>query len=96
MNYVAQVLLSNESRITQDLGSTPSGYILVTDKHTSKSDSKEHYTVDAFLGKDASGQTPPSGCVHVYMDNTYRAYTTPRSKAVEAYENNLKAQGGSS
>lgn len=33
MNYVAQVLLSNESRITQDLGSTPSGYILVSGLH---------------------------------------------------------------
>jgi len=79
-----QNLTANEATIKATLGVVPKGFILVTDTHPSKSDAKTHYTIDAY-DKDAHGLDKPIGTIHMYQDNTFQLFTTPRSKAWDAY-----------
>ena len=75
-------------------GVVPRGYILVwvyfviepfvheyirTDLHTSRSDPKPHYTIDAY-GVDGDGNDKPIGCIHVYENSSLFPYNKPRAR----------------
>ncbi|KZT28357.1 hypothetical protein NEOLEDRAFT_916580 [Neolentinus lepideus HHB14362 ss-1] len=76
-NYVLGTISAKHSEIAADLGKQPTGAVLVQDLHMSRSDSKPHWTVDIYTDK-GHGIHTPSGCVHVYGDNSVHVYDTPR------------------
>ena len=59
-------------------------YLFREDAHISRSDPKEHFTVDAYRhDTTGAGLDKPIGCIHVYHDGTAKAFREPRSKAKE-------------
>ncbi|KAF8874524.1 hypothetical protein CPB84DRAFT_1829368 [Gymnopilus junonius] len=67
--FVQEVIIAKGEQISRELGVTPRGYILIREEHASKSESRPHYTVDAY-GMDANGLDKPVGCIHVFPDRT--------------------------
>ncbi|KAI0091007.1 hypothetical protein BDY19DRAFT_1055199 [Irpex rosettiformis] len=86
---------ANDEKIKGTFGIEPSGYIIVTPLHSSESDSRDHYAVDAyFRGIDAARNRVdiPVGCIHVYNTEELFPFKNPRKKCVQAYE--AKTAGG--